>query len=99
MGAGQGKTNRTQARPSGLRHPPRMKRKHAPEFHREEWSGFVDAGDLHNVKFWRYYLGEGDIQAVPGNYEKIANELFRDAVTLGAITLPGKYKADDFQFR
>ena len=94
MGSGRGKTRRVQSS-AGLAAQaiPHLL------FDKGEWDEFVDGHDLVFVNLYEYYLGR------PGNHidssetKKVMDELFADAVAVGAIVLPDDYGVDDFEFR
>src|ERR1035437_548430 len=62
---------------------------------RKKWYEFTHRDDkAMSASVARYYLGPG----APLNYEKIAHELFADALAVGAIVLPSAYEEGDFEF-
>src|ERR1035437_71296 len=87
MGSGRGKTRPVKAaQPQG----PMVR------FSGEEWDEFAEASG--EVSLNRYYLGEEVDFPAKADREKLYAELLADAVNVGAIVLPGPYKARDFAF-
>src|ERR1039458_6961751 len=64
------------------------------------WVDFLSSGGLEQVRVYQYYLG-GNVKRKYSvdEHERVVGELFRDAVEVGAITLPSKYDREDFEFR
>ena len=99
MGAGQGKNRRA----SGLQ--PQLRTKNSvmvpagtAEFDTEKWNEFVEGGELAKVKLYDYYLGErADENYTNAEHGQVLTELLLDAETVGALSLPSPYKAEDFQ--
>ena len=67
----------------------------------DKWTEFVHDSGLEGTNYFKYYLGDdysvnnSATWTVP-NMEKAFNELFEDAVAIGAIELPQSYVAEDF---
>ena len=70
-------------------------------FDMDVWRRFIAANGLSKVNVYKYYQVSVN-SALPlrlADYERVLTELFADAVTVGAIVLPGAYKPEDFEFR
>src|ERR1035437_2239014 len=89
MGSGRGKTRRAQvvggARPT------------LPSL--QKWRTFVDQGRLKNIALGDYYLGAEPATVGAPEFEVIVRELCRDAVSVGAITLPPSMQIEDLAFK
>ena len=94
MGSGKGKTRRVQTQ---VPTPILQGLNKDVAFYLDRWDKFVADGRLGRVPLYKYYLGN----ASPGvaECEGVPQELFTDAVTVGAITLPKPYKAEDFEVK
>ena len=62
-----------------------------------KWAKFVKKGKLQNMNVYHYYLGRTPGQVSEAEREKILDELFKDAVAVGALLLPRDYEAKDFR--
>src|ERR1017187_6209721 len=62
------------------------------------WQDFVRESELGSVPIAEYYLGRNAQHYTGPEHEKVMDELFADAVAVGAITLPPSYKAQSFTF-
>src|ERR1039458_6030892 len=93
MGSGQGKSRRAQSA-QGARslHPIR--------YDGVRWAEFLQSINLKEMTLFEYYSYK--IQTFPfvalADREEVIRELFHDAVDVGALTLPGSYQAQDFDF-
>jgi hypothetical protein len=72
-------------------------------YDKKVWEEFAQAEGIADLKLYEYYLdgdaswiGE-DKQLADAPAEKIINELFSDAVEIGALVLPAGYTRDDFK--
>ena len=104
MGSGRGKTRRAQqvqhatdSAPGAFTHM---------TVDEEKWDNFTRNCDLANLGIYNYYLGQKapltifQVQELAADeHMKIVRELFADAVSVGAITLPEPYKAEDFELQ
>jgi hypothetical protein len=92
VGSGRGKSRRAQAVAV-----PSSQATSGATWDVNEWRKFVIDRGINQVSLYEYYLGrEHDINCDDSEYSKVAQELFCDAVEVGAITLPANYDADDF---
>src|ERR1039458_1241714 len=103
MGAGKGKNKRTQTKTTHK--TTNTQPHHTVNYNAQKWTDFTTTVKIEKTTLDQYYTGGSmdgqswldDTIAHPG-YEKIYNELFADAVTVGAITLPNPYTVQDFHF-
>ena len=58
---------------------------------------FCQKSGVANVKITQYYLGR-DVIPTRSDCNRIASELFNDAVQVGAVILPDDYAVEDFEF-
>ena len=92
MGSGKGRARRTRTG-AIVQGKPEVVVSHA------KWQEFVANTGLKNVNIHDYYLGYNKREtAIFSDYEKLFAEFFRDAISAGALSLPGPYEADDFVF-
>jgi hypothetical protein len=96
MGSGKGKARRAQA-------TAHSNRSHAKtiSYAEEKWAEFIEKSDLGTTNVYEYYLGQNHNYNYPldaDDYKKLLEELFQDAVAVGAITLHSPYHVDDFAF-
>ena len=63
---------------------------------RDKWHEFLASNELGEVSLHDYYCKETPEFHTSIYYEHLANEIFQDAVEVGALELPEPYKADDF---
>src|ERR1039458_2180378 len=92
MGSGRGQARRTQK--------PFMQIPTRPTQEMPKWGEFVKTSGLEKTRVFAYYLNDAHTQGhAYFEREKLTTELFQDAVSVGAITLPPPYKVDDFEFR
>src|ERR1035437_6498353 len=92
MGSGKGKTRRVQATTSGT----------AVEevvLVEKKWASFLEDNHIGRIKVYKYYFDNIPQQPVASDYEGAITELFADAVSVGAITLPSPYNVESFQFK
>ena len=88
MGAGKGQSRRVQSIPNV-----------EVKVNIDRWDDFVVDSGCHKVKLYEYYLGDSSGWAfIDEERAKITINLFTDMVFVGAISLPGAYRAEDFQF-
>ena len=95
MGSGRGKTRRAQGITT------RSDRSHAKSisYAEEKWAEFIEKSDLGATNVYEYYLGQNhNCPLDADDYKKLLEELFQDAVAVGAITLRSPYHVDDFAF-
>src|ERR1022692_21084 len=91
MGSGKGKSRRAKASAGTADHV---------AYNTSKWRKFTNSEGLWGMRVYDYYLGEGnDRYPTKEEHEKVMGELFRDAVDVGAFTLPSPYKAEDFVFQ
>src|ERR1035437_3830589 len=89
MGAGKGKTRRSKtALSTGL----------VAVFDESRWAEFAENSELRNVGIYEYYLGARPAEITHVDHERIATELFKDAVAIGSLVLPEGYDPEDFEF-
>ena len=100
MGSGKGKARRTQTH-----QPPTIDNtSQEVKFSEEKWDEYVENIGLLNIEedsvgLNQYYLGkENNLPYTLDQYKKIQGEVFADAVTSGALTLPPPYEFEDFEF-
>src|ERR1039458_10376774 len=92
MGSGKGKSRRVQTSlPAGAQVSEHM------TFTEGKWNEFIDANDLMGVMMHDYYLGSTTKCSKDEAYRRLVTEFFRDAVAVGAITLPSPYTVEDFE--
>lgn len=95
MGSGSGKVRRARATSVG--------NGTAVLCDKQKWEEFVSSQGLEQLTLQEYYLGDsglsGKSQHTTERYKKIHIELFKDAVTVGAINIPNPYTVDDFKFK
>src|ERR1039458_1220389 len=95
MGSGQGKQRRTRAVAS-RKSAGSLK---AVKYDHAKWEEFVICNGLKSVRVYEYYIGRGiSHHDSDAERNKVVNELFADAVEVGAIFLPSSTKVEDFQF-
>lgn len=114
MGSGQGKARRAHrygAQPVRLNsYGPAVNVNSTINFFEEadydfgKWVEFTRESGMERTRVYSYYLGRNHLGQeikvpTPTHLEKLVTELFVDAVGTGAITLPGKYKVEDFEFK
>jgi hypothetical protein len=105
MGSGKGKQNRAQSNTDQLWYDPiaRTLIKNPVVTDHNKWVTFVDKQNLANVRLSDYYNvplqpSTGSVGRVPlPQYTKIMEELLRDLVDIGVITLPAGASAKDFK--
>lgn len=102
MGAGKGKSRRSQTNKSHL-----SSQTTATEAllsgqwttcKYEKWQEFVKDSGLVKTQIAKYYLGEINRELAAFEYEKILAEMFADAVAVAALVLPDKYEINDLKF-
>src|ERR1039457_911102 len=99
MGSGKGQSRRAQVvikqedlQDDGQPTPGSIVRAALPLiFGGKKWQGFIDDNNLRNVSTTRYYLGAAPGRLMMHDREKVINELFKDAIAVGAIVLPPNY--------
>ena len=89
MGSGKGKTRRVGAAAT---------RADLVVFEQSLWQDFVSDSGLGDTPLAQYYLGRNVRRYKGSEFERVLNELFADAVAVGAITLPPSYRAEYFIF-
>lgn len=98
MGAGKGKTKRTQTTKT------KTARRTLPKVNYDEnkWEEFVHNSELENINFFKYYLGKNfsthksATWTIP-NWEQAFNEFFKDIIEIGVTKIPQPYTTDNFQ--
>ena len=100
MGSGKGKQRRVQAAtaqpvPDDLRD--KRSSVSTEEERKRKWRIFAKKSGVAGVKITQYYLGRDVIPTV-SDCNKMASELFNDAVQVGAVVLPDGYSVEDFEF-
>src|ERR1039458_9500526 len=100
MGSGKGKTRRAQSGVADATVSTRPPSSMPPTVSLCEgsWDKFIRDSGLRRVKVKDYYLKDASLILGGLDYDKIFNDLFLDAVTVNAITLPSPYTVDDFKF-
>ena len=103
MGAGQGKSRRTQIVSAGAKTQIAAAGAKTvlalPVLDDKKWEQFVHSSELETVNVYQYYLGRNDLPRYNNDeHRKVAKELFEDAVAVGALNLPSSYNVDDFEF-
>src|ERR1022692_3387271 len=91
MGSGKGRTRRTQSS-IYTDSPP------VADFQMAKWDEFINGIGVRNVKLRQYYLGGATRKLTFEDCGKLITELFVDAVTSGALTLPPPRKPEEFEF-
>jgi hypothetical protein len=91
MGSGKGRTRRTQSS-IYTDAPP------SADFQIAKWEEFVEGLGVQNVKIRQYYLEGATRKLTFEDCGKLITELFVDAVTSGALTIPSSRKAEEFEF-
>ena len=92
MGSGKGQSRRVQSAVSSSAFP-------SVRCDSSQWAKFVRSIDLREMSLRDYYgivLPPGFLMG--GALDRVLQELFRDAVAVGAIALPSFYHAEDFEF-
>ena len=92
MGSGKGKTRRVQAVATPLN--PDMSASSE-----KSWDEFVASTGIKTTKLFRYYLGDDVVLPSDSQYEKLADEMFSDMVSVGVLVLPRPYEPSDFVFK
>ena len=64
-----------------------------------KWVEFAETVGVKEGNFYQYYLGHRPSNPTDADYEKTMFELFADAVSIGAISLPNPYEIQDFEFK
>ena len=105
MGTGKGQTRRAQSvvlvAPPNVVHSDRSAAAEAERvaLQYKKWEEFIATSGVGFIKVRRYYMGKDfDRSMAREDYEKVLTEQFADAVQVGALVLPGNYKAEDFRF-
>jgi hypothetical protein len=102
MGAGKGKTKRTQTQP---RNPPETPPANQYSPAREStsaWNKFVKDHNLQNQTFKNYYQIQTDPNDGSINLDetlKLTNELFHDYIITGALTLPTNHHIEEYELQ
>jgi hypothetical protein len=90
MGSGKGQTRRAQTKfPAGEETLTDM----------AKWDEFTRSIGMEEVNLYEYYLEEKPDRQDDSAREKVVNELFTDAITVGAISLPIPYTPNDFELK
>jgi hypothetical protein len=94
MGAGKGKSKRAQSTlPAALNST-------TVSYNEDAWARFVHEIDWAGTHVYDYYLCQNDIwEHTSEEHEKVATELFADAVDVGALILPPGCTSKEFQFK
>ena len=63
-----------------------------------KWAEFINGSGLGRMSLHQYYLNPVHLQLTDYDFEELSQNLFADAVAVGAIVIPQPYAADDFEF-
>ena len=93
MGSGKGQVRRVRTVKAKTRTSA------AVVYDEDRWLEHVRQAGLKGVAAEDYYLGDSQVDKLSVNAQELINDgLFLDAVTVGAITLPLGFSAEDFYF-
>src|ERR1035437_9366324 len=92
MGSGKGQARRARAVQTSAQLAKAV-------WHEERWGEFVKSSGIAKTKAFSYYLGKGHTRwQTESDAAQVTEELFGDAVGVGAIVLPSGYEVEDFKF-
>jgi hypothetical protein len=98
MGAGKGKSRRTQAAPPAAK-TRKQSNARTVQYSRLGWDLLVGTSARADMTLSKYCFGEDLETGSNETFEKMHRKLFADAVKTGTISLPVPYSADDFEIR
>jgi hypothetical protein len=68
-------------------------------YHAEKWDELSLNNDLEHMQLHEYYLGKAAPDYDDNKEQEMLNEMFADAVDIGAINFPKPYEKDDFELK